>query len=145
MAQTFSIRHDDTPATCGCALCGTIVRWAAGPRLCLDGDPPRVICRDCGQRCAPSLAGLIEGLEAYPGERAELLAKRERCLELVRSLGAMHHGDPGHLPYLRAVGALFDALPQVQIAIANEAAWLSNPDARNRVQIIAMPVARRRG
>jgi hypothetical protein len=144
MSPTFSIRQSSEPIACGCATCGNAVRWAAGPRLCVDGDVPAVVCRDCGRRHAPALAALLEGIEAYAGERAELQAKRDQCLDLVLSLAAVQHGDATNLTYLRAAGALFDALPQVQIALAIEAAWQSNPEARNRVRVMPMPASRSR-
>jgi hypothetical protein len=144
MNPTFSIRQSSEPIACGCALCGNVVRWAAGPRLCVDGDVPAVACRDCGRRRAPELAALLEGIEAYAGERSDLQAKRDQCLDLVLGLTAIQHGDVENLTYLRAVGSLFDALPQVQIALAIEAAWQSNPEARNRVRVMPMPPVRSR-
>ena len=144
MMPNFSIRQSSEPIACGCALCGATVRWAAGPRLCVDDDVPAVACRDCGRRNAPELTTLLEGLEAYAGERADLQTRRDQCLDLVLSLAAIQHGDAANLTYLRAVGALLDALPQVQIALAIEAAWQSNPEARNRVRVMPLPVARGR-
>ena len=144
MTPSFSIRQSAEPISCGCALCGAAVRWAVGPRLCVDGDVPGVACRDCGRRYAPALETLLEAIESYPGERAELANTRDRCMDLVLSLSAVQHGDPANLTYLRAIGALFEAMPKAQIALAIEAAWQSNPDARNRVRVMPMPAGRRR-
>ena len=46
-----------------CAFCGRPAPAAEGPQLRL-ADPPDMVCRDCGQKHAPSLVALLDLVRA---------------------------------------------------------------------------------
>ena len=83
---TIQLKQGTESNTCG--LCGRETAHPAGPRLCLAGNWDAV-CRDCGQRHAPSLVALLDlaGVAERVGHlgRHTLTPPMEAMLRLVRA------------------------------------------------------------
>lgn len=57
--ESLTVRYCDDVANRPCALCGEAALYRQGPRLCLE-NPSDAVCRTCGKRHAPHLAGLLD-------------------------------------------------------------------------------------
>jgi hypothetical protein len=79
---TLTIKVNQEATKQSCILCGTGTGEAAGPRLFL-ADSPDAVCRQCGNKHAPSLVALLDLARA--AERVGRIGRHT----LVPPLGAL--------------------------------------------------------